>query len=200
MGTTGYTKELADPWGVLLATSAAAVAWAIHLPAALTAAVGAAVWLGRAAVIRFALRPGPAAEPEPVLEVDPGTDEARWLERAFDAEEDFDAATLPDGPLAVLASEVDETVTTLHWLAGLATAEGRAWAGGRVEAAAARDTLLVRLESAVLSLEDLVAGIAELSAAPEAIPADAAAGFAARLSEIQHAAVEAEAAVRAAAG
>ncbi|MGQ0840496.1 hypothetical protein [Actinokineospora sp.] len=130
----GYAKELADPWGLLLAASSAGVAWAIHLPGVAAAGVGAAVLLARAGIAGWQRRnQEPAAGPAPI-EVDPGTQEARWLGRATAAEADFDAVagSFARGPLADqiagMREAVDETVGTLHRLAGRATMTGRALA------------------------------------------------------------------------
>ncbi len=129
----GYAKELADPWGLLLAASSAGVAWAIHLPVLATVGDGAVVLAARAGVAGWAKEDDPPELARAAgVEVDPNTPEHLWLDRARAAEADFDAVSgsIPAGPLAEqvagMAGAVDETVRTLHRLAGRATMTGRA--------------------------------------------------------------------------
>ncbi|WP_285509065.1 hypothetical protein [Actinokineospora sp. NBRC 105648] len=131
----GYARELADPWGLLLAASSAGVAWAIHLPVAATVGVGVVVLAARALV--GGLTRGdeePNTSTATKITVDPGTPEATWFTRATAAESDFDAiaGSLVAGPLAEqvsgMADGINETVRTLHRLAGRATMTGRATA------------------------------------------------------------------------
>ncbi|MBM7771128.1 hypothetical protein JOD54_001332 [Actinokineospora baliensis] len=81
----GYTRELADPWGILLAASAACVAWAIHLPAWMTVGVGLVVLGGRAGIAHV------IKEPEvPVPAIEPDSAEDVWLRRFQVARGEFD--------------------------------------------------------------------------------------------------------------
>ncbi|WP_018683485.1 hypothetical protein [Actinokineospora enzanensis] len=131
-----YARELANPWGVLLAGSSTAVAFAIQLPSALAVGVGVAVLLGRAWFAGLARSGSPGAE---------------WVARADAAEQELTAvaADLPDGLLAeqvaLLAGGVDAVVRTLRELA-------------------VYEKLAGELEIGVVGLENLVARVCELAA------------------------------------
>ncbi|MGX7823652.1 hypothetical protein ACTG9Q_01015 [Actinokineospora sp. 24-640] len=174
-----HVRALADPWGLLLAGSAAAVGVAIHLPPVLTVTVGAAVWLGRAMVPRY-LRRFEAAQPPVPPDVAPGSTEAWWLDQAIDAEADFDAL-VADGPLTALRAVVAETVTALYAIAEQATATGRA-DGDPAD-------LIAVLEWATLELQDAVSHTAGLST-PADPAGDDVAELTARLEEIRQTVTE----------
>ncbi|PPK61735.1 hypothetical protein V5P93_000103 [Actinokineospora auranticolor] len=126
-----YARELADPWGLLLAASATGVAWAIHLPVAATLGVGVVVLAARAAVAGWSSRVEEVPEPR-VIEIEADTPEAQWLLRAAGAQEDFAsiAGSLAAGPLADqvngMAGGIDDTVRGLNRLASRAVTTGRA--------------------------------------------------------------------------
>jgi hypothetical protein len=149
---SGHLRALADPWGVLLAVCAVLVGVVIHLPAVAVVLVGLLVWAGRALVPwllgRLSEQPAPP-------DVEPGSAEALWLDRAIDAEAEFDAL-VADGPLLGLRGTVDTTVTALYAVAELVTAQRRA----------GRDTAedLAVLEWATLGLQEAVSHIAGLPA------------------------------------
>jgi len=124
-------RELLDRWGLLLAALSAGLAWAIQVPLFAALAIGVAVLLARAAIAGASRkdRNPPAAD---LPEVEPGSKEAEWLNRAKKAAESFESisASLSDGPLARRVDEMEtaihETVETLHRLAGRATTVGKA--------------------------------------------------------------------------
>ncbi|WP_156758435.1 hypothetical protein [Actinokineospora pegani] len=159
----GYTKELADPWGLLLAASAGCVAWAIHLPAVGAIAVGLAILAGRAGLAH--LNRDPEGE-RPEVEVAAHSEEAACLLRASAAENDF-AAALDEhrpGPLAdrvpALTGSVAAAVDALYRLAGRVTLANRVLAEADTETharlTAARTRLLSDLEAGTAGLESLV--------------------------------------------
>ncbi|MGW5050791.1 hypothetical protein [Actinokineospora sp. NPDC004072] len=174
---TSHARALGDPWGLLLAGCAAAVGVAIHLPAVATVLVGLAVWVGRA-LVPYLL--GRLAEPPAPPDVEPGSAEALWLDRAIDAEADFDAL-VPAGPLLAARGAVDEAVTALYGVAEAATAVRRA--------GAEPDDELAVLEWATLELQEVVSHIAGLPA-PDDPPGDEVAAVVGRLEEIRLALVE----------
>ncbi|SDC76985.1 hypothetical protein [Actinokineospora iranica] len=152
-----YAKELADPWGLLLAVSAALVAVAIDLPAGAVVAVGVAVLCGRAAIMLWT-----RANSEPEVEIVP---EQVWLDRAVTAEADFHAAStalvsdsLSDW-LADMAGGIEDAVNTLHALAARADEHPE---------------VLAHLEYGALALEDLVSRIENLASADADVLADLA--------------------------
>ncbi|OXM58750.1 hypothetical protein CFP71_01065 [Amycolatopsis thailandensis] len=128
-----FVRELAEPWGLLLAATSAGAAWAVQLPALAALGVGVTVLAARAGVAA-ATRPKPLPEPEEraLPDVEPGSPEADWLRRAESAADGFRSisGSLEAGPLAgrVAGMEpvVRETVDTLRRLAGRATATGKA--------------------------------------------------------------------------
>ncbi|WP_424183721.1 hypothetical protein ACOBQX_17255 [Actinokineospora sp. G85] len=164
----GYTKELADPWGLLLAASAGGVAWAIHLPAVGAVAVGLAILAGRAGLAH--LTRDPEGE-RPEVEVAAHSDEAACLLRASAAEDGF-AAALTDhpGPLtdrvSALTGSVAAVVDALYRLAGRVTLANRVLAEADTETharlTAARTRLLSDLEAGTAGLESLVEQAAAL--------------------------------------
>jgi hypothetical protein len=138
-----FARELAEPWGLLLAATSAGVAWAVQLPVAAAVGVGVAVLAARAGV---AVLGGEKAEPPPrearVLPVAPGSAEENWLHRAEGAAEGFASlsASLDAGPLAERVADmepvVQETLSTLRRLAGRASATGQALARVDLDAVA----------------------------------------------------------------
>ncbi|MER6663570.1 hypothetical protein ABT256_03415 [Amycolatopsis japonica] len=130
-----FVRELAEPWGLLLAATSAGAAWAVQLPALAALGVGVTVLAARAGVAA-ATRPKPLPEPEerPLPDVEPGSPEASWVRRAEAAADGFRSisASLDTGPLAdrVAAMEpvVRETVDTLRRLAARTSATGKALA------------------------------------------------------------------------
>ncbi|MGW5699585.1 hypothetical protein [Amycolatopsis japonica] len=130
-----FVRELAEPWGLLLAATSAGAAWAVQLPTLAALGVGVTVLAARAGVAA-ATRPKPLPEPEerPLPDVEPGSPEASWVRRAEAAADGFRSisASLDTGPLAdrVAAMEpvVRETVDTLRRLAARTSATGKALA------------------------------------------------------------------------
>ncbi|GGS18269.1 MULTISPECIES: hypothetical protein [Actinokineospora] len=174
---SSHARALADPWGLLLAGCAAAVGVAIHLPAVATVLVGVAVWVGRALVPYLLGRM--ADDPAPP-DVEAGSPEALWLDRAIDAEADFDSLVL-EGPLLAARAAVEETVTALYAIAETATALRR---GG----ADPTDDLTV-LEWATRELQDVVSHIAGLPTLEDAGGGEIA-ELIARLEETRQTVVE----------
>ncbi len=130
-----FVRELAEPWGLLLAATSAGAAWAVQLPVLAALGVGVTVLAARAGVAA-ATRPKPLPEPEerPLPDVEPGSPEAGWVRCAEAAADGFRSisASLGTGPLAdrVAAMEpvVQETVDTLRRLAARTSATGKALA------------------------------------------------------------------------
>lgn len=157
-----FVRELAEPWGLLLAATSAGAAWAVQLPPLAAAGVGVTVLAARAGVA-LASRPKQIAQPEtkPPPDVQPGSPEANWLRRAEAAAEGFQSisGSLDAGPLAdrVIDMEpvVRETVDTLRRLAGRASATGKALA--RVNASSVADEK-ARLRKALETADDDIRG------------------------------------------
>ncbi|WP_340685955.1 hypothetical protein LCL61_06185 [Amycolatopsis coloradensis] len=130
-----FVRELAEPWGLLLAATSAGAAWAVQLPVLAALGVGVTVLAARAGVAA-ATRPKPLPENEerPLPDVEPGSPEADWLRRAEAAADGFRSisASLDTGPLAGRVADMEpvvrETVDTLHRLAARASATGKALA------------------------------------------------------------------------
>ncbi|EMD30031.1 hypothetical protein [Amycolatopsis azurea] len=128
-----FVRELAEPWGLLLAATSAGAAWAVQLPVVAALGVGVTVLAARAGVAA-ATRPKPAPELEEraLPDVEPGSPEADWLRRAEAAADGFRSisGSLDAGPLADRVADMEpvvrETVDTLRRLAGRATATGKA--------------------------------------------------------------------------
>ncbi|WP_410658586.1 hypothetical protein [Amycolatopsis sp. lyj-112] len=157
-----FVRELAEPWGLLLAATSAGAAWAVQLPVLAAVGVGAAVLAARAG-IAAATRPKPEAEPEEKqpLDVAAGSPEAGWLRRAEAAAEGFESisGSLDAGPLADRVADmepvVSETVDTLRRLAGRTTATGKALARVNLAAVAAEKA---RLRKALKTADDDIRG------------------------------------------
>ncbi|MFI7117648.1 hypothetical protein [Amycolatopsis sp. NPDC049868] len=130
-----FVRELAEPWGLLLAATSAGAAWAVQLPPLAALGVGVTVLAARAG-IAVATRPKPLPEPEerPLPDVEPGSPEADWVRRAEAAADGFRSisASLDTGPLADRVADMEpvvrETVDTLRRLAARASATGKALA------------------------------------------------------------------------
>ncbi|MFE5564167.1 hypothetical protein ACFQ68_04185 [Amycolatopsis japonica] len=130
-----FVRELAEPWGLLLAATSAGAAWAVQLPTLAALGVGVTVLAARAGVAA-ATRPKPLPEPEerPLPDVEPGSSEASWVRRAEAAADGFRSisASLDTGPLAdrvtTMEPVVRETVDTLRRLAARTSATGKALA------------------------------------------------------------------------
>ncbi|RSN58736.1 hypothetical protein DMH01_22170 [Amycolatopsis sp. WAC 04182] len=130
-----FVRELAEPWGLLLAATSAGAAWAVQLPVLAALGVGVTVLAARAGVAA-ATRPKPLPEPEerPLPGVEPGSPEADWLRRAEAAADGFGSisASLDTGPLADRVADMEpvvrETVDTLRRLAARTSATGKALA------------------------------------------------------------------------
>ncbi|KZB81611.1 hypothetical protein [Amycolatopsis regifaucium] len=136
-----FVRELAEPWGLLLAATSAGAAWAVQLPVVAALGVGVTVLAARAG-IAVASGEKPVAEPEErtLPDVEPGSPEAEWLRRAEAAADGFESISdsLDTGPLADRVADMEpvvrETVDTLRRLAGRTSATGKALA--RVDASA----------------------------------------------------------------
>jgi hypothetical protein len=127
-----FARELAEPWGLLLAATSAGVAWAVQLPVLLALLIGVAVLAARAGVAALGREPAPERREARVLDVAPGSDEENWLRRAEGAADGFTSlsSSLEAGPLADRVADmepvVQETLATLERLAGRASATGKA--------------------------------------------------------------------------
>ncbi|QXV60495.1 hypothetical protein [Amycolatopsis sp. TNS106] len=130
-----FVRELAEPWGLLLAATSAGAAWAVQLPVLAALGVGVTVLAARAGVAA-ATRPKPLPDPEerPLPDVEPGSPEADWLRRAEAAADGFRSisASLDAGPLADRVADMEpvvrETVDTLRRLAARTSATAKALA------------------------------------------------------------------------
>ncbi|WP_370946000.1 hypothetical protein AB5J62_44075 [Amycolatopsis sp. cg5] len=147
-----FGKELIDRWGLLLGASSAGVAWAVQLPLAAAIGVGVTALVARAGIAAATHEKEPVAT---LPDVDARSEEGRWLQRARAAANGFESASesLVDGPMAgrvtAMGAGVEETVTTLHRLAGRAATTGRALS--RIDAAglaAERSRLTANLRTA----------------------------------------------------
>jgi hypothetical protein len=171
--------ELTEPWGLLLGATAAGTAWAVGLPAAAAAGVGAVVWATKAATAALERRRPPRLTGRR-LPVDARAPEGVWLQRSDRAAASFAelAGSMTTGPLAervaMMQPQVAETVQALHRRAGasgdIAVQLNRSLASIRAQQeihqrlVAVRNGILARLESGTLGLESLVTRVIELSA------------------------------------
>jgi hypothetical protein len=127
-----FTRELAEPWGLLLAATSAGVAWAVQLPVVASLGVGVAVLAAWAGVAVATREKEPERREARVLDVAAGSAEANWLGRAEGAADGFASLSesLDTGPLADRVADmepvVQETLATLRRLAGRASATGKA--------------------------------------------------------------------------
>ena len=137
-----FARELAEPWGLLLAATSAGVAWAVQLPVVAAVGIGVAVLAARAGVAVATREKEPAPREARVLDVASGSAEANWLNRAEKAAEGFVSLSesLAAGPLAERVADmepvVQETLSTLRRLAGRASATGQALARVDLDAVA----------------------------------------------------------------
>lgn len=185
-----FLRELAEPWGVLLAATSAGAAWAVQLPVAAAAGVGGVVLVTKAAIATWQAR-GEQPGPQP-LRVEPGSQEASWVRRAEDAADEFDAVrrSLSAGPLSEqvtgMESGVEETLQTLRRLAGRATTTAQAMrridAGAlaeerqQLQRQAARADVREDVQKSLASLERQQAVYDRLSAARAKLLAQLTAG------------------------
>ncbi|MGK3199819.1 hypothetical protein [Amycolatopsis sp. MEPSY49] len=127
-----FARELAEPWGLLLAATSAGVAWAVQLPVLVALLIGVAVLAARAGVASLGRESAPERREARVLDVAPGSDEENWLRRAEGAADGFASlsSSLDAGPLADRVADMEpvvrETLATLERLAGRASATGKA--------------------------------------------------------------------------
>ncbi len=146
-----FVRELAEPWGVLLAATSAGAAWAVQLPVVAAIGVGVTVLAARAG-IAAATRAKPATETgeRALPDVEPGSAEADWLRRAEAAADGFESisGSLDTGPLAERVADMEpvvrETVDTLRRLAGRASATGKALARVDLSAVSAEKARLTK--------------------------------------------------------
>ena len=137
-----FARELAEPWGLLVAATSAGVAWAVQLPVVAAVGVGVAVLVARAGVAVLGGEKEPAPREARVLDVASGSAEESWLNRATAAADGFASlsGSLASGPLADRVADmepvVEETLSTLRRLAGRASATGNALARVDLEAVA----------------------------------------------------------------
>ncbi|MET8848315.1 hypothetical protein [Amycolatopsis sp. NPDC004625] len=129
-----FLRELAEPWGLLLAATSAGVAWAVQLPVVASVGVGAAVLVAWAGVAVATREKEPPQREVRILDVTAGSAEENWLRRASAAADGFASlsGSLSAGPLADRVADmepvVQETLSTLRRLAGRASATGQALA------------------------------------------------------------------------
>jgi hypothetical protein len=150
-----FARELAEPWGLVLAATSAGMAWAVQLPVVAALGIGVAVLAARAGVAVATREKEPERREARVLDVAPGSAEANWLRRAEGAADGFVSlgASLDAGPLADRVADMEpvvrETLATLRRLAGRASATGNALARVDLESVTReRRTLEKSLKSA----------------------------------------------------
>ncbi|MEU4251642.1 hypothetical protein AB0F15_29925 [Amycolatopsis sp. NPDC026612] len=137
-----FVRELAQPWGLLLAATSAGVAWAVQLPVVASAGVGVAVLAAWAGVAVATREKEPSPREARVLDVAAGSAEENWLRRAQSAADGFVSlsGSLSAGPLAERVADMEpvvhETLSTLRSLAGRASATGQALARVDLDAVA----------------------------------------------------------------
>lgn len=169
-----FARELAEPWGLLLAATSAGMAWAVQLPVVAAVGVGVAVLAARAGVAVATREKEPPPREARVLDVAPGSPEENWLHRASAAADGFASlsGSLGAGPLAERVADMEpvvrETLTTLERLAGRASATGQALS--RVDLDAVRYEQR-RLEQSLASAREEVRG--DLEQALSAVQAQA---------------------------
>ncbi|MFB9690395.1 hypothetical protein [Amycolatopsis plumensis] len=137
-----FARELAEPWGLLLAATSAGVAWAVQLPVVAAVGVGVAVLAARAGVAVATREKEPPPREARLPDVTPGSAEETWLHRASAAADGFASlsGSLANGPLAERVADMEpvvrETLSTLQRLAGRASATGQALARVDLDAVA----------------------------------------------------------------
>jgi hypothetical protein len=170
-----FARELAEPWGLLLAATSAGVAWAVQLPVLVAILIGVAVLAARAGVASVGRAQEPAAREARVLDVVSGSAEETWLRRAEGAAEGFASlsSSLDAGPLADRVSDmepvVQETLATLRRLAGRASATGKALSRVDLDAVTRERR---RLEQSIGSAREEVRGDLEQALAAVQAQAD----------------------------
>lgn len=119
----GLGDELRDPWALLIGAVAGGAAWAVGLPVAAAAGIGAAVWGVKAAVDALLDR-GEGSFAARLLPIRGGSPEERWLRRAERAVRSFKdlAGSVRPGPVAQKCLTVGEqartTIEAMRRLAG----------------------------------------------------------------------------------
>ena len=127
-----FARELAEPWGLLLAATSAGVAWAVQLPVVASLGVGVGVLAAWAGVAVATREKEPSPREARILDVAAGSSEENWLRRAEGAADGFASLSesLDAGPLADRVADmepvVQDTLATLRRLAGRASATGKA--------------------------------------------------------------------------
>jgi hypothetical protein len=170
-----FARELAEPWGLLLAATSAGVAWAVQLPVLVAILIGVAVLAARAGVASVGRAQEPAPREARVLDVVSGSAEETWLRRAEGAAEGFASlsSSLDAGPLADRVSDmepvVQETLATLRRLAGRASATGKALSRVDLDAVTRERR---RLEQSIGSAREEVRGDLEQALAAVQAQAD----------------------------
>ncbi|MEV7044464.1 hypothetical protein [Amycolatopsis sp. NPDC051061] len=170
-----FARELAEPWGLLLAATSAGVAWAVQLPVLVAILIGVAVLAARAGVASVGRGQEPAPREARVLDVVSGSAEETWLRRAEGAAEGFASlsSSLDAGPLADRVSDmepvVQETLATLRRLAGRASATGKALSRVDLDAVTRERR---RLEQSIGSAREEVRGDLEQALAAVQAQAD----------------------------
>lgn len=170
-----FARELAEPWGLLLAATSAGVAWAVQLPVVAAVGVGVAVLAARAGVALVGREKEPEVRQARVLDVARGSVEESWLRRAESAADGFVSLSdsLDSGPLADRVADMEpvvrETLETLQRLAGRASATGKALSRVDPQAVA---TERQRLERALTSAHEDVRGDLEQALASVQAQAD----------------------------
>jgi hypothetical protein len=170
-----FARELAEPWGLLLAATSAGVAWAVQLPVLVAILIGVAVLAARAGVAFVGRAQEPAPREARVLDVVSGSAEETWLRRAEGAAEGFASlsSSLDAGPLADRVSDmepvVQETLATLRRLAGRASATGKALSRVDLDAVTRERR---RLEQSIGSAREEVRGDLEQALAAVQAQAD----------------------------
>ncbi|WP_206784099.1 hypothetical protein [Amycolatopsis sp. MtRt-6] len=156
-----FARELAEPWGLLLAATSAGMAWAVQLPVVAAVGVGVAVLAARAGVAVLSAEKEPPPREARVLDVAPGSPEANWLRRAEAAADGFVSLSdsLATGPLAERVADMEpvvrETLATLERLAGRASATGQALSRVDLDAVTREQR---RLEQSLASAREEVRG------------------------------------------
>src|SRR6185369_10287644 len=104
-----FARELAEPWGLLLAATSAGVAWAVQLPVVAAVGVGVAVLAARAGVAVLGGEKAPPPREARVLDVAPGSAEEKWLHRASAAADGFASlsGSLASDPLAERVADME---------------------------------------------------------------------------------------------
>jgi hypothetical protein len=131
----GIREEIRDPWTLVLGGIAAGLGWAVGLPAAAAAGIGAAVYAVK--VLSGSLVNRRPALPSGDLPVRSRSTEAWWLERAQRAAKSFRglSESAHQGPiaerLAAMNDQVTGTLDGVRRLAGQASAVGEAL--GRID-------------------------------------------------------------------